>query len=342
MIRIYLMLSALLLLVACSIDEPLSEETWLQSSSGITSASISNDGQFALISGYDEPAGWWDLTKNARLYNWRHSSDQQSSQDRSQIQFTSISPDLTRALTATDRDLVIWDTQSGKATGFYQSPTDIRAISISNQGQYVLLALSDGRAVTISMRNNRRMEFLGHQENVLNQGIPRNYIGINTGDISANGRYALTGGDDHFAILWDTKTGQIVHQWQHKSRVTTVRLSADGRFAFSAGNKAEAYIWDIVTGKQISRLRLKLREYIITSARFSADNQWLATGAPGRNLTLWQVSDGVARSKWKVKKRHKNRASGAVVLDTAFTKDGKHLLTEASSGYGQKWLIPAK
>ncbi len=318
-------------------NETPAENTWKQASSGITAASINNNGSFALIAGFDEPAGWWDLDKNARLFNWSHSKNP-TTNINDQIQLTAISPDNSRAATATTSNFVLWNTETGKSTGFYASPTDIRAIALSNKAQYVLLALSDGRAYVISMRSKRRLEFYGHQNNVMAKGVAKEYIGINSADISANGRYALTGGDDHYAILWDTKTGQVVYQWAHKSRVTMVRLSVDGSKAFTSGNQAEAYIWDLKTGQKISQLKLKKREYIISSAKFSKDNQWLSTGSPGRKLSLWKVADGSLVKSWKVKKRFKNRASGAVVLDTSFSDDGKYLLSEASSGYGQKWL----
>lgn len=61
-------------------------------------------------------------------------------------------------------------------------------------------------------------------------------------------------------------------------------LSASGQQAFTSGTLGNAYIWDLTTSEQIARLALKKREYIITSARFSHDDQLLATGAPAPEI----------------------------------------------------------
>lgn len=326
------------MLSSCSDNEIPASETWPQASYGITDATINTTGDFAIVAGFDEPAGWWDLKTNARLFNWSQSQDS-ADQSSAPIQLTAISPDSSRALTANNKSFVIWNTQTGKSAGYYSSPTNIRDVAISNGAQYVLLALSDGRAYVVSMRSKRRLEFYGHQNHMIAQGIPKEYIGINSADISANGRYALTGGDDHFAILWDTQTGQVVQQFPHPSRVTLVKFSADGSLAFTAGNNADAYIWKTTTGEKVATLQLKPREYILSSAKFSPDNRWLSTGAPSRILSLWNTVDGSLIKTWRVKKRFKNKANGAVVLDTGF--DGQYLISESSSGFGQKWQLPS-
>ncbi len=330
-----------LILTGC---EPPTEaiDTWQQSDGGISSAAISQDGKFALISGFNEPAGWWDLEKNARLFNWRQSPGEGTLEDKDPPYFVAISPDGKRAITSSLTTFVIWDTASGKATGYYKAPSKIRSVALSNQAKDVLLGLADGRSVFLSLKTGRRLEFLGHRLHAQQQTppVPGEWVGINAVAISPNGLYALSGGDDHYAILWNTTTGQALYQWPHKGRVHFVALTNDGRYAFTASSKAEGLLWDLSNGKALSSLNLKKREWVISSARFSDDAKTLLTGSPGRDLKLWNTSDGKLIKSWKVKKRSINKASGAVVLDVAFSENGKFIISEASSGFAQKWPAP--
>ncbi len=329
------------MLTAC---EPATEATatWKQAASGTSSAAISQNGRFAIISGFNEPAGWWDLEKNARLFNWRQSPGKTPLDDKDPPYFVDISEDGSKALTASLKNFVIWDTATGQSTGYYQVPDKIRSIVISKQAKHVLIGLADGRSIFMSLTTGRRLEFLGHRLHAQQQNppLPGEWIGINSVAISGNGQYALSGGDDHYAILWNTTTGQALYQWPHKGRVHMVALTTDGRYAFTASSKAEAFIWDLKTGKQRAQLALKKREWIISSARFSKNGDLLITGSPGRDLKLWQASTGRLIKAWKVKKRSINKASGAVVLDVAFSQNEEFILSEASSGFAQKWRIP--
>ncbi|MBJ7019451.1 WD40 repeat domain-containing protein, partial [Vibrio cholerae] len=83
---------------------------------------------------------------------------------------------------------------------------------LSSDGKQVLLGVTNGKAIYVDLVSGRRMEFLAHREKV------------NSVALSANGRYALTGGNDYHAYLWDTKTGQIIRQFEHEQRVNRVTL----------------------------------------------------------------------------------------------------------------------
>jgi WD40 repeat protein len=328
-------------LIACEAPSE-AVATWQHAAGGTSSAAISQDGHFTIDNGFNEPVGWWDLKKNARIFNWRQSPGADPLEDNDPPYFVDISEDGSRALTASLKNFVVWNTETGESTGYYQVPDKIRSIALSNQAVSVLIGFADGRSVFMSLKTGRRLEFLGHRLHAQQQTppLPGEWIGINSVAISGNGHYALSGGDDHYAILWNTVSGQALYQWPHKGRVHKVALTSDGRFAFTASSKAEAYIWDLQTGKKISQLALKKREWVISSARFSNSGSLLATGSPGRDLKLWQVSSGKLIKAWKVKKRSLNKASGAVVLDVAFSADDSHVISAASSGYVQKWLIP--
>lgn len=309
---------------ACQQNEPALEEAEHTAIASLD-AVISKDAKFSVVSSVNHGVGYWDLEKNSLLFNWTHSSNAEENLSNGIIA-TNISPDSSRVITADSRNFSIWNTHSGKSYGYWRAPAKIRAVAISNKGRYVLLGLNDGRAIHIDMNTGRRLEFTGHRAE-----------SVASVDLSANGRWAFTGGADHRAVLWNTKTGKPKRLFEHKTRVTKMRLSTSGKFAFTAGTLGNAYIWDLRTGQLIAQLDLGAREYVIVSASFSHDEKILATGAPGKDISLWDVTTGQRLLQHQARTRNPWKPSGSIVYAVEFTQDDRYIYTESSSGYGEKW-----
>lgn len=217
----------------------------------------------------------------------------------------------------------------------------LRAIDISNNGNHVLIGKSNGIVVHINIKTGRRLEFLGHQTELLdenNEPIQINNA-INSVEMSPNGRYAISGSSDHTAYLWDTRTGQVIHKFRHSARVVNVALDKKARYAFTSDSGGQSSIWDIKTGKLISNLKFINRQEIFTSARFSDNGHWLLTGAPTRELTLWQISTGKQLQQWNVTPRKDSRPASAVVYSAAFINNESQIISESSSGLSEVWEI---
>ena len=310
------------ILLACDTSEKAVEEAQ-HSAVGTIDAVISRDAKHAIISSVNHDVGYWDLEKNQLLFTWKHSDDPKDG-----IIATNISPDSSRAITADNRNFTIWNTTSGKSYGFWKAPAKIRAVALSNKGRYVLLGLEDGRAIHLDMNTGRRLEFTGHRQEA-----------VASVDLSANGLWAFSGGADYRAVLWNTKTGKPKRLFEHTTRVTILALSHSGEKAFTAGTLGNAFVWDITTGQQISALDLKQREYNITAARFSHDDLMLATGAPRRDISLWDATNGNRLNQWRARTREQWKPSGAIVYSVAFTQDDNFLYSESSAGFGEKWIL---
>lgn len=316
-----LLILSFLMIAGCKPQQQALQESQ-HAVSGVLDAAISSDGRYALVSTVNVGAGYWDLESNALKFQWKQNNEADQG-----INVVDISPDGTRAITADAQTFVIWNTTSGKAYGYWQAPAPIRAVAISNKAKYVLLGLADGRAIHIDMTTGRRLEFAGHTEAVA------------TVDLSANGTWAFSGGYDHQAIFWNSKTGQVRYRFKHKTRVTQVKLDDKGKQAFSSGTLGNAFVWDLSTGSQKAALQLKEREYVISAARFSHSGEQIVTGAPGRDVSLWNTADGARVNQWRARVRQKGRPSGAIIYAVAFTSDDQFILSESSAGYGEKWSV---
>lgn len=231
------------------------------------------------------------------------------------------------------------DTSKSETCAF---TADIRAIDISNQGKHILLGKSDGTLVHIRLSDGRRIEFLGHQQEIIDGDSGETYHlnnAINSASLSPNGLYALSGSSDQSAYLWDTKTGQVLYKFQHDARVVMVQLDPKARYAFTADSKNTAVIWDLKTGKKVSQLAIQGRQQIFTTAQFSDNGRWLVTGSPNQKLTLWSVASGNKQQEWLVTPRKNSRPSSAVVYSASFINQDTQILTASSAGLSEVWDI---
>ncbi|MEL3929351.1 hypothetical protein V1669_18395 [Aeromonas enteropelogenes] len=316
---IYLV-SLCLMLTGCEQSARPDQQITL-ASTGLLTADLSSDGKQAIVSSLSQGIVVWDLEQNRQRWRWT-----QSDAPDNLVFITRFAEGNEHAVTATSNTFAIWALQNGHSQGYYSLPESrLRDIALSANGRQVLIGREDGKAEVVDTQSGRRLQFLGHTEQ------------INTVDLSANGRYALTGGNDYSAYLWDTQSGQVVWRFNHGGRVVMARLEPSGRYAFTADSR-QASIWDLKTGKEVSRLQFDHRFEVYSSARFANDGKWLITGAPSRQLSLWRVSDGTLLQSWRVAPYPKAKPPSAVVYGVAL-RDNSHLVSASSSGLAEIWTI---
>lgn len=309
----------LCLLTGCSIPESTPIERWRHAKDGAYAADISPSSKFSVVSGVDNGVNVWRLDDNTPVFHWSHQGD-----GNNQVNALHIAADDSYVVTSDREAFALWSLTSGEPEGFWRiDESSIRDVAVSNQGAGILVARSSGKIMFFEPFTSRRLEFLGHTEKV------------NSIDLSPNGKFALSGGNDYVAYLWSTDTGQVIRTFSHSSRVTRVALDDQGRYAFTADSKRGSYIWDVQTGERISTLQYIARQRIFTDAVFSDDGRYLLTGSPSRRVNLWEVATGKEVREWRVAPRESQSPPTAVVYGVGF--DGDNILTESSSGLAELW-----
>lgn len=296
-------------------------QRWELAPEGATSFSLSRDGRFALFHSTQQGIVLWDLHQNKRLADF-------GSQDphHNPVLSSRISDNSRYAITATAQNFAVWDLAWGQSDGLWSiSDGIIRDVDIANNGQHILLGLSNGKALYVDLGSGRRLEFLAHREKV------------NSVALSANGQYALSGGNDHNAYLWETQTGQVIYQFAHPSRISRVALQRDGRLALTADGGNDIYLWNLDSGDKQAELAVRLRQQNLSSARFSDDGRQLATGTPARRVELWDTTSGENLGRWEAAPQQDTRPPAAVVYDVAITPDGQ-VISGTSAGIVQAWI----
>lgn len=329
------------LLVACSSERPALQE-WKHSHLGSYAAAFSPDRRYVLVGDTDQPAKLWDLEANKIKYAWQNMPDEAGTTTD-----VAFSHDGKVAVTAESRTIVLWDMADGEPMVRLDFPVTIKDMAASPQGDYVLLALQDRTAVYFDVIANRVVHIFEHDGKAVNS--PINQL-INTVAISPDGQFGLTGGDDNTARLWNLETGQQVQQWQHGNDLSLVSFDPAGGFVITAAGNDQTRIWNLKSGEQVAVLNTSpipidnvwsdfpVFQTTTTAIGYSADNQFIVTGHPNREICTWHAHDGAAIDCWQAPRREALKP-GVVLQAVTFSADGKTIYSESGNGLAQQWAF---
>ncbi|GAK84835.1 WD40 repeat [Vibrio ponticus] len=298
------------------------DQRWILEPKGTSSLALSRDAHFALLYSKQNQLVLWDLYQSKPLAELG-AQDQQAST----VSHIRISDNGRYAITASQTNFAVWDLAWTQAEGLWSiSDGTIRDVDIANNGEQVLLGLSNGKAIYVNLGTGRRLEFLAHREKV------------NSVALAPNGRFALTGGNDYNAYLWDTESGQALHKFEHQQRVNRVALHRDGQYGFSSDGGNHAVVWNLVSGEPVSQLSSFSRQLIFSAARFSDDGSKLITGTPSSRVMVWDSQTGKRLDGFEAEPLKDARPPRAVVYDAAFDNQSR-VVTGTSAGIAQAWKL---
>ncbi|MDX8033605.1 NACHT domain-containing protein [Lentzea sp. BCCO 10_0856] len=114
---------------------------------------------------------------------------------------------------------------------------------------------------------------------------------INAITWSPDNTHILTGSNDGIARVWDTTTGQQIHQLAgHTDVVNAIACSPDNTRIYTGGEDRTARIWDTTTGRQIHQLTGHTDA--VGAIACSPDNTRVLTGDDGGDVRIWDTTTG--------------------------------------------------
>jgi WD40 repeat protein len=307
------------LLAACS-DPKQALDTWVHADTGSYGAAISPDGKLLLTGDIDGFARVWDLQSNKVLYSVQHEEGREGG-----IISAAFSASGDVLVTVEQNSIARWSANSGRLTGYWLWP-NLTHVAVSADGRYALIGSKDNQAVYFDMvEGEMRYVFPHHQK-------------VGRVALSGDGRFALTGSDDWHASLWDLGNGEHLWSKNLKYKISLVTLSDDGEFALVSAFFGDANIY-ATRGKGSLVSRLDEIKMTLVSADFSADSRILATGRTAKAIDIWEVASGELRESWQPKVKYKVQPDSATILDLKLDTNAKTLISESSSGIGQRWVL---
>jgi hypothetical protein len=133
--------------------------------------------------------------------------------------------------------------------------------------------------------------------------------------LSADGRYAVSGGVDQSVRVWDLVSGKEEKLLRgHSKQVWAVAFHPNNRQVFSVSWDATARLWDIKTGNEVRRYTHRLDVNGLALAR-GGDS--FLTGSDDQYVYLWNTASGDEVRKYQ--------GHTGFVYAVAFAPDGRHI-----------------
>lgn len=160
-------------------------------------------------------------------------------------------------------------------------------------------------------------KFVGHNGNVA------------AACLSADGRFALSGGFDKTLRLWDVATARELRKFEgHKQIVWTVALSPDGKYALSGSQDKSARLWEVESGKELHCW--DGHKATVSGVAFLPDSRRAISCCWDTMVRLWDVESGAELKRLNF---------GTSVLAVSISPDGKRALFGATDGHLRYWDI---
>ncbi len=254
--------------------------------------------------------------------SWTHlwNVDRRAEESTWHGQLSAINPADDRIAIASQSDIQIRDTETGKLIKLLQGHTQgITALRWDREGKQLASASWDGTVriwdvaevkqhTTLSLSHSDRdfcwspdgscLATIGNREvqiwHIESQEIRLEYLDdhqIHAIAWSPNGQYIATSGWDHQITIWDALTGETVTVLTgHTSPVTSLCWNPRGTRLASGSDDHMVRIWDVQSRGEL--LSLSGHNDGVTSVGWSPDGLRIASGDRQGSVMIWDASSG--------------------------------------------------
>lgn len=270
---------------------------------GAYSLCLNHDASYAFVGSIHHGGSLWRLQPFDRMFNWNHQAGKESS-----IISCDFSPEGNFVATTDNRSIALWDSKTGEAIWLWNAPGDIHDISLSLNGQYALLAMTDYSATLFDIKNGGIKRTLRHDGIVFDVSMDK------------QGKLAASASDDSSARLWNLESGKELHRLKHNNQVRRAQLSPDGHLLFTSALGDPGRLWDTRSGEVINEFPINSGFY--NTIRFNTDGSEMLTGTSAGKIQLWQIKDAKLKQSWQAVPRNQWISNNLVIEDVAFHQQG--------------------
>jgi Prp8 binding protein len=152
----------------------------------------------------------------------------------------------------------------------------------------------------------------------------------------------VTGSDDCFALVWDTRVRGPVHRLESDFAVTCVAMSDNSQGVFSGGIDEKIQAWDLRTGSVL--YSLNGHSDTVTGLSLSPDGTKILSNSMDNTLRMWDVRPYVGQQR----SRFLGHFTGAQhdfqknLLKAAWSPDGTRVTCGSSDNFVHVWEAETK
>ncbi|WP_198264628.1 WD40 repeat domain-containing protein [sulfur-oxidizing endosymbiont of Gigantopelta aegis] len=196
------------------------------------------------------------------------------------------------------------------------------SITLSHDGDYVLLARSQGYVELLSTETNKVIAQWQHDQS------PK--AGVIAADFSSDSKFVVTAEQGTMA-LYSLAEKKVLYFWSMDD-IRDIKLSSDGEYALvSSRDKSGKYPLYRIVYFHLRTGGIKYGFYhddIISSVALSADGRYALSGSDDGNARLWDLETGELKYTWP----HQSKSSKVLkVSKVALSPDGQYAMTNGAS-----------
>jgi WD40 repeat protein len=278
----------------------------------VNSVSLSADGKYALSGSRDHTLKLWEVSTGQCLRIIKGHSKSFTS--------ASLSADGKYAISgAYDGALKLWEVSTGQCLRTFEGHSDnVYSVSLSADGNFAISGSELDKTMKLWEISTGQCLRTWHN------------FSENSVCLSADGRYALSGGWDKTLKVWEVSTGQCLRTFEgHSESVWSVCLSADGKYALSGSDDEMLKLWDVSTGQCLRTFQGHSDS--VQSVSLSADGNFAISGGRDHTLKLWDVSTGQCLHTFE---GHSNK-----VTSVCLSADGRYAISGSEDGTIKLWRL---
>jgi WD40 repeat protein len=199
------------------------------------------------------------------------------------IREMAFSPDdKTLASVGEDNTFRLWDVATGKlkVTRTEHEPKKVKSVAYTPDGTTIATVSHDKTARLWTSEGEPKQVLQGHNS------------GLESCDISPDGKLLMTSSDNGQLIFWELPSGKMIKNYEfvHGWEIDSVGFTPDGKYAVSGSKDRTDKFWDPKTFALLHTINdVPSRT---ESMCFSPDSKMMATGFGGTDFTIriWDIS----------------------------------------------------